>query len=131
MALTMEGKFTGEGLQSIDEDDDMLSAMARELVERNGIGDSADSGGPQYRTSKAVSGSSHSDDDGASIEMPAALFLSLANSGLRIRFSSTSKTVEPSPSTMTRSKLVLASLGSSYRPNADIAFGTSSGCGLR
>ena len=42
VALTMEGKFAGEGLQSIDEDDDMLSAMARELVERNGIGDSAD-----------------------------------------------------------------------------------------
>ncbi len=31
-----------EGLQSIDEDDDMLSAMARELVERNGIGETAD-----------------------------------------------------------------------------------------
>ena len=42
VALTMEGKFAGEGLQSIDEDDDMLSAMARELVEKNGIGDSAD-----------------------------------------------------------------------------------------
>jgi hypothetical protein len=43
VALTMEGKFAGEGLQTIDEDDDMLSAMARELVERNGIGESADS----------------------------------------------------------------------------------------
>src|ERR1700724_3210696 len=43
VALTMEGKFAGEGLQNIDEDDDMLSAMARELVERNGIGDTADS----------------------------------------------------------------------------------------
>ena len=42
VALTMEGKFAGEGLQSIDEDDDMLSAMARELLERNGIGQSAD-----------------------------------------------------------------------------------------
>ena len=42
VALTMEGKFAGEGLQSID-DDDMLSAMTRELVERNGIGESADS----------------------------------------------------------------------------------------
>lgn len=42
VALTMEGKFAGEGLQSIDEDDDMLSAMARELVTRNGIGESAD-----------------------------------------------------------------------------------------
>src|SRR6202046_562816 len=43
VALTMEGKFAGEGLQSMDEDDDMLSAMARELVERNGIGETADS----------------------------------------------------------------------------------------
>lgn len=42
VALTMEGKFAGEGLQSIDEDDDILAAMARELVEKNGIGDSAD-----------------------------------------------------------------------------------------
>jgi len=42
VALTMEGKFAGEGLQNIDEDDDMLSAMARELVARNGIGESAD-----------------------------------------------------------------------------------------
>jgi hypothetical protein len=43
VAITMEGKFASEGLQSIDENDDMLSAMARELVERNGIGDTADS----------------------------------------------------------------------------------------
>ena len=42
VALTMEGKFAGEGLQSIDEDDDVLPAMARELVERIGIGESAD-----------------------------------------------------------------------------------------
>ena len=42
VALTMEGKFAGEGLQTIDEDDDMLSAMARELVERSGIGETAD-----------------------------------------------------------------------------------------
>ena len=41
VALTMEGKFAGEGLQNIDEDDDVLSAMARELVERNGIGEPA------------------------------------------------------------------------------------------
>ena len=42
VALTTEGKFAGEGLQSIDEDDDLLSAMARELVEKSGIGESAD-----------------------------------------------------------------------------------------
>ncbi len=43
VALAMEGKFAGEGLQSLDEDDDMLTSMAKELVEKNGIGDSADS----------------------------------------------------------------------------------------
>jgi hypothetical protein len=42
VALAMEGKFAGEGLQSLDEDDDMLTSMARELVEKNGIGESAD-----------------------------------------------------------------------------------------
>lgn len=43
VALTMEGKFAGEGLQSIDDDDDdMLATMARELVQKNGVGDSAD-----------------------------------------------------------------------------------------
>jgi hypothetical protein len=33
VALAMEGKFASEGLQAIDGDDDMLTAMARELVE--------------------------------------------------------------------------------------------------
>lgn len=42
VALAMEGKFAGEGLQSLDEDDDMLTSMAKELVEKNRIGDSAD-----------------------------------------------------------------------------------------
>lgn len=43
VALAIEGKFTSEGLQAIDGDDDMLTAMARELVENKGIGESADS----------------------------------------------------------------------------------------
>ena len=43
MALMMEGKFSGEGgLHSMDADDDMLAAMAREIVESGGVGDSAD-----------------------------------------------------------------------------------------
>ena len=37
----MEGKFSREGLQSLDEDDDMLTAMARELVTENGVGEPA------------------------------------------------------------------------------------------
>ena len=38
----MECKFASEGLQAIDGDDDMLTAMTRELVENKGIGESAD-----------------------------------------------------------------------------------------
>src|SRR5258708_5345602 len=42
VALMMEGKFSGEGIHSLETDDDMMGAMARELVERGGVGDSAD-----------------------------------------------------------------------------------------
>jgi hypothetical protein len=74
VALTMEGKFAGEGLQSVDEDDDMLSAMARELVERNGIGETADSVWKALSTEpqKGFPRRSHRDDDRLSIEMPDA-----------------------------------------------------------
>ena len=37
VALMMEGKFSGEGLQSLDADEDLVSAMARELVEKVGL----------------------------------------------------------------------------------------------
>ena len=43
VALAMEGKFASEGLQAIDGDDDILTSMARELVQNKGIGESADS----------------------------------------------------------------------------------------
>jgi hypothetical protein len=42
VSLAMEGKFATEGLQAIDEGDDILMAMARELVTEKGIGESAD-----------------------------------------------------------------------------------------
>jgi hypothetical protein len=75
VALTMEGKFAGEGLQSIDEDDDMLSAMARELVERNGIGDTADSVWRALSTEhqKLFPTNSHRDDDASAIAAPGIL----------------------------------------------------------
>jgi len=41
VALMMEGKFSGEGLHSLESDDDLMSAMARELVERGNVGESA------------------------------------------------------------------------------------------
>jgi len=42
VALAMEGKFSTEGLQAVGEDDDLLMAMARELVTEKGIGETAD-----------------------------------------------------------------------------------------
>ena len=42
VSLAMEGKFSSEGLQAINEEDDILMAMARELVTEKGIGERAD-----------------------------------------------------------------------------------------
>jgi hypothetical protein len=42
VSLAMEGKFATDGLQAIDDGDDILMAMARELVTEKGIGESAD-----------------------------------------------------------------------------------------
>ena len=39
--LAMEGKFSNDGLQGLEDDDDVLTAMARELVTQKGVGDSA------------------------------------------------------------------------------------------
>ena len=41
VSLAMEGKFASDGLQAIDEGDDILMAMARELVTEKGIGETA------------------------------------------------------------------------------------------
>jgi hypothetical protein len=43
VSLAMEGKFSSEGLQAINDEDDILMAMARELVTEKGIGERADS----------------------------------------------------------------------------------------
>lgn len=42
VSLAMEGKFSSEGLQALNEEDDILMAMARELVTEKGIGERAD-----------------------------------------------------------------------------------------
>src|SRR3989449_5846084 len=41
VSLAMEGKLHAEGLQAMDEDDDLLTALARELVTRQGVGEEA------------------------------------------------------------------------------------------
>jgi hypothetical protein len=42
VSLAMEGKFSSEGLQAIEDGEDILMAMARELVTQKGIGERAD-----------------------------------------------------------------------------------------
>jgi hypothetical protein len=42
VSLAMEGKFSSEGLQAINDEDDILMAMARDLVTDKGIGERAD-----------------------------------------------------------------------------------------
>jgi hypothetical protein len=39
-AMAMEGKFSGEGLNAMG-DEDMMTSLARELVEQGGVGESA------------------------------------------------------------------------------------------
>jgi hypothetical protein len=41
VSLALEGKLRVDGLQAMDEDDDVLTAMARELVTRQGVGERA------------------------------------------------------------------------------------------
>ena len=82
VALAMEGKFASEGLQAIDGDDDMLTAMARELVENKGIGESADSiwrNVQQLRPSaSAVADSEHDDPNEQPVmDTPALLPISV------------------------------------------------------
>jgi hypothetical protein len=42
VAMMMEGKFSGEGLDGFEEDDDMVTSMVRELLEQGKVGESAD-----------------------------------------------------------------------------------------
>jgi len=42
VAMMMEGKFSGEGLDGFEEDDDMVTSMVRELLEKGKVGESAD-----------------------------------------------------------------------------------------
>jgi superfamily II DNA or RNA helicase len=41
VSLAMEGKLQGEGLQAMDDEGDLLTAMARELVTQQGVGEAA------------------------------------------------------------------------------------------
>ena len=54
VSLAMEGKFSGEGLQALDDGDDILTAMAKELVTERGIGESANAVWQQLRAEQSA-----------------------------------------------------------------------------
>jgi hypothetical protein len=56
VALMMEGKFSGEGIHSMDADDDLVAAMARELVEKGGVGEAADAVWEDLRREREAQG---------------------------------------------------------------------------
>jgi hypothetical protein len=51
VSLAMEGKFCREGLPALEEDDDMLTAMARELVMEKGVESPRPLSGGSFRES--------------------------------------------------------------------------------
>lgn len=42
VSLALEGKFVADGIQALEDDDDILTSMARELVTQRGVGERAD-----------------------------------------------------------------------------------------
>jgi hypothetical protein len=100
VALMMEGKFSGEGLQSLDADEDLMAAMARELVEKAGVGESADRVWRQLDRERAkhvgpaASGGGETTDDGA---LPSGLAPESGEAGFHLVPSSREKKRPDSP----------------------------------
>jgi hypothetical protein len=42
VSLALEGKFVADGIQALEDDDDILTSMARDLVTKRGVGERAD-----------------------------------------------------------------------------------------
>jgi len=42
VSLCVEGKMSGEGLEDMDDGDDMMTQMVKELLQEGGVGESAD-----------------------------------------------------------------------------------------
>lgn len=65
VSLMMEGKFSGEGLDSLDADEDMTTAMYRELLQEGGVGESADDIWANLNRERAVHTATHDDPEAA------------------------------------------------------------------
>ena len=42
VSLALEGKFVADGIQALEDDDDILTSMARDLVTQRGVGERAE-----------------------------------------------------------------------------------------
>jgi len=42
VSLALEGKFVADGIQALEDDEDILTSMARDLVTQRGVGERAD-----------------------------------------------------------------------------------------
>jgi hypothetical protein len=83
VSLAMEGKFSSEGLQAINEEDDILMAMARELVTEKGIGERADAiWASLQKTQEEVFTARSSEIEVAAPELPQAAELAVADSSV-------------------------------------------------
>lgn len=108
VALMMEGKFSGEGLQALDTDEDLMSAMARELVEKAGVGESADAvwrelGDERDRVlpRPATEETEPEEESVSALDFPAAVPAAPAPTPFGVRL------LEPAPATKTRKKTTL------------------------
>jgi hypothetical protein len=103
VALMMEGKFSGEGLQALDTDEDLMSAMARELVEKAGVGESADAVWRELgdERQKALPRSEQEDESEPGLDFPVTIAVAPAPSALSIPL------MEPGSSVKNRKKTAL------------------------
>jgi SNF2 family DNA or RNA helicase len=70
VSMALEGKFVDSELQSLDEGDDVLTSLARELVMNRGVGESADAVWRELRAQSGITG--RIPDSELSVESPAA-----------------------------------------------------------
>ena len=56
VSMALEGKFVDSELQSLDEGDDVLTSLARELVMNRGVGESADAVWRELRAQSGITG---------------------------------------------------------------------------
>lgn len=101
VALMMEGKFSGEGIHSMGIEEDLVAAMARELVEQGGVGESADAVWDELRLerisqfSSGLNPETHNEEDFTASDFSEFDILPSHPSGLALVHSAPKKRKKP------------------------------------